>query len=88
MNEKKSAVERESDTKADCVVITKEAIIEALRNFSALYDTATNEQKKQLIRAIIKKIEMEPNREDIKIITFWFDFDDALLLSKTRGTLA
>jgi site-specific DNA recombinase len=51
-------------------VITKETVIEAFRNFSALYDMASNEQKKALIRAIIKKIEVEPNRKDIKRITF------------------
>ncbi|KPV45776.1 hypothetical protein AN477_00100, partial [Alicyclobacillus ferrooxydans] len=42
---------------------------------------------KSLIRAVIKKIEVEPNRKDIKKITFWFDYDDALLLSKTGGTV-
>ncbi|KPV39302.1 hypothetical protein AN477_22655, partial [Alicyclobacillus ferrooxydans] len=43
---------------------------------------------KSLIRAVIKKIEVEPNRKDIKKITFWFDYDDALLLSKTGGTVS
>ncbi|MGP3610351.1 recombinase family protein [Anoxybacteroides rupiense] len=88
LQEKKANIEREFEIKSSRGVITKEIVIEALRNFSALYDTASNEQKKALIRAIIKKIEVEPNRKDIKRITFWFDYDDALLLSKTRGTVS
>lgn len=51
-----------------------------LENFDNLYDTAINEEKKLLVRAIIKKIEVEPN---LKHIAFWFDYDDALLLNKT-----
>lgn len=42
--------------------------------------------KKSLLRAIIKKIEVQPNRKEIKGITYWFDCDngqdDALLVSK------
>jgi site-specific DNA recombinase len=88
LQEKKENMERQAEIKSSRVIVTKETVIEALRNFSSLYDTASNEQKKALVRAIIKKIEVEPNRKDINRITFWFDYDDALLLSKTRRTIS
>ncbi|MCC2412277.1 hypothetical protein NST14_02045 [Bacillus sp. FSL W8-0519] len=58
------------------VPITKEIIISALENFTDLYENATYEQKKFLLRAIIKKIEVQPNRKEIKGITYWFDCDN------------
>lgn len=87
LQEKMDNIERKREIKSSRVIVTKETVIEALRNFSALYDTASNEQKRALVRAIIKKIEVEPNRKDVNRITFWFDYDDALLLSKTRRTI-
>lgn len=88
IEERKKRIEREyEDLKTD-TIITKETIYQALENFDNLYETATNEQRKLLIRAIIKRIEVESNRKDIKHITFWFDYDDALLLSKTGGALS
>ncbi len=53
------------------MVITKEVVYQALENFDNLYETATN-------------IEVELNRKETKYITFLFDYDDALLLSKTE----
>ena len=48
--------------------------------------------KKSLLRAIIKKIEVQPNRKEIKGITYWFDCDngqdDALLVSKEGRTVS
>ncbi|HDR4582813.1 recombinase family protein [Bacillus paranthracis] len=74
------------------VPITKKIIINALENFTDLYENATYEQKKSLLRAIIKKIEVQPNRKDIKGITYWFDCDngqdDALLVSKEGRTVS
>lgn len=63
------------------VPITKEMVIKALENFTDLYKHANYELKKSLLRAIIKKIEVQSNRTDIKQITYWFDYgnnqDDA-----------
>lgn len=88
LSEKKFKIEKEMEEKQSNSIITKEMVIQALRSFNELFQVATNEQKKELIRAIIKKIEVEPNRKDIKKITFWFDYDDDLLLSKTGGTVS
>lgn len=87
LEEKKKEIERKLENLQSDVLITKETIYKALENFDNLFKTATNEEKKLLVRAIIKKIEVKPNRKEIKQITFWFDFDDALLLSKTGRTL-
>lgn len=88
LQSQKNQLEQKCDSHALRSIITKEDVIDALINFNSLYDNATYEEKKSLIRAIIKKIEVEPNRKDIKRITFWFDYDDALLLSKTGGTVS
>lgn len=49
-------------------------------------------QNKSLLRAIIKKIEVQPNHKDIKRITYWFDYDNAqddyFLVSKERRTVS
>ncbi|KPV44517.1 recombinase family protein, partial [Alicyclobacillus ferrooxydans] len=83
----RSQLDRKYEEQTSHSVITKRDVMDALSNFDVLYDKASNEEKKSLIRAVIKKIEVEPNRKDIKKITFWFDYDDALLLSKTGGTV-
>lgn len=87
LEKKYRSYEEEYEDLQSETIISKDTIYQALENFDNLYETATNEEKKLLLRAIIKKIEVEPNRKDIKKITFWFDFDDALLLSKTGGTV-
>ncbi|EEL67856.1 DNA recombinase [Bacillus mycoides] len=67
-------------------------VIRALGNFTDLYKHANYELKKSLLRAIIKKIEVQSNRTDIKQITYWFDYgnnpEDALLVSKEGRTLS
>ncbi|MEB9907522.1 recombinase family protein [Bacillus anthracis] len=74
------------------VPITKEIVIKALENFTDLYKYTNYELKKSLLRAIIKKIEVQSNRTDIKQITYWFDYgnnqDDALLVSKEGRTVS
>ncbi|MDK7536101.1 zinc ribbon domain-containing protein [Bacillus paranthracis] len=74
------------------VLITKEIVIRELENFTNLYKHANYEMKNPLLRAIIKKIEVQSNRTDIKQITYWFDYgnnpDDALLVSKEGRTVS
>jgi site-specific DNA recombinase len=66
----------------------RNTVKQALMNFDSLFDSATNEQKKALIRALIKRIDVEPDRKSIKEITFWF-FDKPILpLSNTRRAVS
>ncbi|MEC0094373.1 DNA recombinase [Paenibacillus macquariensis] len=53
-----------------------------------MFDSATNEQKKALIRALVKRVEVEQDRQTIKDITFWFFDGLALPLSKVSGTVS
>lgn len=68
--------------------INKELIIEAMQNFEVMFEIADNEEKKQLIRALVKRIEMEPDRKSLKSIVFWFSEDNALPLNDMRGTVS
>lgn len=68
--------------------IDREMVNQALINFNTLFDSATNEQKKALIRALIKRIEVESDRRTVKEITFWFFDTPSLPLSKVRGTVS
>ena len=60
--------------------IDEKIVKEALENFNALFTGASNENKKILIKSLIKKIEVESNRKEIKRIVFWFLEDSALSL--------
>lgn len=80
--------QRMLDTEYAKIHIDREMVNQALLNFNSLFDSATNEQKKALIRALIKRIDVEHDRKTVKEITFWF-FDEPLLpLSKVRGTVS
>lgn len=68
--------------------ITEAMITDALQNFATAFEHAGNEEKKQLIKALIKKIEVEPDRKRLKSIVFWFSEDDALPLNDTRRTVS
>lgn len=79
INEKKQAtahIEREIEKLQSTVTVNKEIIIDALANFDALFEEAANEEKKALLRALIKEIHMEADRKSIKNIVFWFSEDD------------
>ena len=45
-------------------------------NFDSLFKDATNEEKRTLLRALIKEIHVETDRKSIKNIVFWFTEDD------------
>ncbi|MNW68243.1 hypothetical protein D3C74_469600 [compost metagenome] len=53
--------------------MSKQEVIDALRNFNIVYAKANFEQKKALMKAVIRKVEMEANRKDIKRLSFWFE---------------
>jgi site-specific DNA recombinase len=71
-------LEREIEKLQTNVIINKDIIIEALTNFENLFETASNEEKKALIRALIKEIHVEADRKSIKNIVFWFLEDDKI----------
>lgn len=68
-------------------IIDKEVVKNALLNFNELFQKAEDEEKKMLVRALIKEIQMEENRKDIKRITFWFFSESALPSSKGSRTV-
>lgn len=65
-------IEREIEKLQSTLFINKEIILEALANFDELYEDATNEEKRTLLRALIKEIHVEADRKSIKNIVFWF----------------
>lgn len=73
---------------SEIVNIDRNTINQALINFDRLFASASNEQKKALIRALIKRIEVEPDRQTIRDITFWFFNTPCLPPSNTRGTVS
>jgi len=57
--------------------LNKDMIIDALNNFEVMFNSATNEEKRALLRALIKEIHMKADRKKIKNIVFWFTEDDS-----------
>jgi site-specific DNA recombinase len=51
-------------------------VIEALGRFEELYSDASNEEKRALMRSLIKEIHMDSDRKAIKNIVFWFTEND------------
>ncbi|EMI11391.1 recombinase family protein [Anoxybacillus gonensis] len=72
LNEVIRNLEMQLEKQSSTFNINEDLVIEALSNFENLYDTADNETKKMLLRSIIKSIEVDPNRKEIKSIVFWF----------------
>jgi site-specific DNA recombinase len=86
-------IEFEISRASTTININKELVIEALTSFDTLFELATNEEKRALLRALIKEIHMEPDRKNIKSIVFWFAEDDnfsntALLVGDERRTVS
>lgn len=50
--------------------LSKDLVSEALLNFNELFAIASAEERKMLVRSIIKEIEVEEDRKEIKKITF------------------
>ena len=74
--------------------LDEKIVLEALNNFKELFEDTSNENRKTLINSLIKNIEMETNRKDIKRISFWFLEDNtptsgfALPKGKGRRTIS
>ncbi|MEL3972102.1 recombinase family protein [Rossellomorea oryzaecorticis] len=63
------------------VTLNRDVIINTLKNFDTLFEKANGEEKKLLIRSLVKSIEMEKDRKEIKNIAFWFSDGEDLQLS-------
>jgi site-specific DNA recombinase len=75
-----SDLEKKYDKFTSSYSIDEKIVKEALENFNELFIGASSENKKILVKSLIKKIEMESNRKEIKRIVFWFLEDNALYL--------
>ncbi|MEC2074005.1 recombinase family protein [Alkalihalophilus marmarensis] len=68
--------------------IDKDEIIYTLKNFNKFFAIVSDEERKLLVRSLIKEIHMEENRKDVKKITFWFSSDNVLPSNKARRTVS
>lgn len=68
--------------------IDKDQIIYALKNFNKLFEIVSPEERKLLVRSLIKEIQMEENRKDVKEITFWFSSVPSLPSNKAGRTVS
>lgn len=74
-------LEREIEKLQSNVILNKNIIVDALKSFEDMFEEATNEEKRALLRALIKEIHMEADRKSIKNIVFWFMEDDSFMKS-------
>ncbi|GGJ55268.1 recombinase family protein [Virgibacillus salexigens] len=75
-------------------------ILQALEDFNGLYEIADNKTRKFLLRSLIKKIEVQNDRETIESMTLWFEegnnlpsspslfFGDVLPVNDVRRTVS
>jgi site-specific DNA recombinase len=68
--------------------INNEFIYEVFKNFKKAFVVATDEDKKMLVRSLIKEIHVTEDRKDIKDITFWFFNTDNLPSNPIRRTVS
>jgi site-specific DNA recombinase len=85
--EKVKQQKREIEKLSSSNKIDNEIVIAALLNFNELFHKADGEEKKMLVRALIKEILMDENRKDIKKIAFWFSSENALPSNKGSRTV-
>jgi site-specific DNA recombinase len=67
--------------------VGKDLIFNTLKNFDQFFSLVSDEEKKLLVRSLIKEIKMEDNRKDVKEITFWFSSNSSLPSSKVSRTV-
>ncbi|MEH6891175.1 recombinase family protein [Bacillus sp. JJ864] len=84
---KRNIRESENEITKNYSMINKEEVIHALKNFNKFFKMVNDEERKLLIRSLIKEIQMEENRKDIKEITFWFLPNSVLPSNKVRRTV-
>lgn len=57
-------LEREIEKLQSAVIINKEIILDALMDFDSLFEDATNEEKRMLLRTLIKEIHVEADPQE------------------------
>ncbi|MCI2253595.1 recombinase family protein [Domibacillus sp. PGB-M46] len=86
--EKIKKQKREIKKLSNNTTIDKEAVLAALVNFNEIFYKADDEEKKVLVRTLIKEIKMEENRKEIKEMTFWFFSERVLPSNKEWRTIS
>lgn len=79
---------REIEKNSSSDKIDNKVVIAALLKFNELFHKADGVEKKMLVRALIKEIQMEENRKEIKKITFWFSSESDLPSNKVSRTVS
>lgn len=87
MTEMIEEVERELTKLQSRVDINANLVVEILANFNKLFDLADEQEKKELIRSIIKEIHVSKDRKELKQISLWIGEDICLPAKKERGTV-
>lgn len=64
-------------------ILSTEKVSELLKAFDQVFDGADIPSKKMLIRSLIKRIDVTPDRKKIKSIVFWDPEDNAIFLENT-----
>ena len=75
----------EDEISENKAAIDKEQVIYILKHFNEFFEKVNNEEKKLLMRSLIKEIRMNENRKDIEKMTFWFSPVLSLPSNKERG---
>jgi site-specific DNA recombinase len=88
LSERINQYQKELNREFAKIKIDKEIVNQALINFNLLFESASNMQKKALIRALVKRVEVEQDRQTIKDIALWFCDELTLPLSEVRGAVS
>ncbi len=78
----------ESEIQVNDSSINKDELLYALKNFNKLFSIINDEEKKLLVRSLIKEIQMTDDRKDVKEITFWFSSVPNLPSNKVSRTVS
>lgn len=63
--------------------LSTESVSDLMKGFDQVFDEADIPSKKMLIRSLIKRIDVTPDRKRIKSIVFWDPEDNAIFLENT-----
>ncbi|HFK1424863.1 MULTISPECIES: recombinase family protein [Bacillus cereus group] len=78
----------ELEEKSPLIDVKPNELKKFFNDFNKAFQVATSEQKKTLVRSLIKEIIVTPDRKDIKHISFWFFDDDDLPSNPSRRTVS
>lgn len=78
---------REIEVNSPLTSISANMVKEAFENFNSAFEAASDEDKKMLIRALIREIHVTVDRKEIKNISFWFFNTDGFPSNESGGTV-